>query len=62
MGLETISPSVSNSSQPASKMSNRGRTLDRNVCSISDLVEQSERRMSKMVREYVAAGAMDGIT
>ncbi len=43
-------------------MSNRGRTLDRNVCSISDLVEQSERRMSKMVREYVAAGAMDGIT
>ncbi|WWD07012.1 hypothetical protein V865_005109 [Kwoniella europaea PYCC6329] len=43
-------------------MAGRPQSLDDNVFCIADLIEHSEKRLSKTASEYIAGGAMDMIT
>ncbi|GFZ51275.1 hypothetical protein JCM24511_09033 [Saitozyma sp. JCM 24511] len=43
-------------------MAGRGNARDPHVFCIADLIEHSEKRLSKMASEYIAGGAMDMIT
>jgi hypothetical protein len=43
-------------------MAGRGNARDPHVFCIADLIEHSEKRLSKMASQYIAGGAMDMIT